>query len=463
MAGFARGVLGGANTGMSKLAASLAGGGMTEQAAFDNEMGLQTKMAQALAQMQALGAAGRAHDAQAALHGQEAAVLERRPQLADQVIASQAGVDVPTLSAWRQRLQTGTAGQVPMGPPAEDGGMGVGQAQFDPATSSKIAQAFGRLAPVLNNAKDLNPSEYAKAQGAYRDMDLGDQVLAGTRTAADVGDAQAAMGGKPRMHFDGSGLAGNLFSGAVDVSNPMAQGTIALRRDQAGAQRANAVQSMAAADNSRASAGLHRAQTEQVQGAPKGQLVQTDAGPVFSDPRTGSSVPVLGPDGKPAGQKLKDIPASENERIMGNAQNISKLEQAIALLDGNKVGKMQGDKNATGWKGYLPNAVLNRMDPAGVDTRAMISDIGSLVLHERSGANVTASESPRLMPFIPLASDDAGTAKKKLERFLQLYRQEQAAFASVYSRDQGYKPSPIKPATPDQFAPNGQKIVTVDY
>jgi hypothetical protein len=172
---------------------------------------------------------------------------------------------------------------------------------------------------------------------------------------------------------------------------------------------------------------------------PKGQIVQSDQGTMLVDPRTGRASPVLAPDGTPLAPKLKDLPTQASSAIMSNAQGISKVTQAIDLLDGKTVGALSGDKSATGWKGYAPQSILNRFDPSGVDTRAMITDIGSLVLHDRSGAGVTASETPRLMPFIPLATDDAATARKKLVRFKQIYEQEQQAYLDTYSKDQGYK------------------------
>lgn len=190
------------------------------------------------------------------------------------------------------------------------------------------------------------------------------------------------------------------------------------------------------------------------QQAPKGQIVQTDQGTMVVDPRTGNAVPAMGPGGVPLTKPLKDIPANVNTAIITNAQNLNKINQAIDLLSGKDVGALKGDKAATGWKGYLPQAALNRVDPSGVDSRAMISDIGSLVLHDRSGAAVTASESPRLLPFIPLATDDPETAKKKLTRFKQLYEQEQQAFADTYGKDQGYRASPVKPTT-SAASPNG--------
>ncbi|CAH0354057.1 hypothetical protein [Aquabacterium sp. CECT 9606] len=192
---------------------------------------------------------------------------------------------------------------------------------------------------------------------------------------------------------------------------------------------------------------------------PRGVVVQTDQGPMLVDPRSGAGSPITGPDGNPVSRPLAAIPGAANTAMLANSQNLAKINQAIELLDGKDVGALKGDKSATGWKGYLPQSVLNRADPQGTDARAMISDIGSLVLHDRSGAAVTASESPRLLPFIPLATDDAATAKKKLTRFKQLYEQEQQAMQDMYSRDQGYRsnPAPQKANRPPLEQFNGTK------
>lgn len=183
---------------------------------------------------------------------------------------------------------------------------------------------------------------------------------------------------------------------------------------------------------------------------PKGQILQSDQGVMLVDPRTGKATPVTSPEGTPLAPKLKDLPTAASSAIMSNAQNINKVQQAIDLLDGKNAGELSGDPNATGWKGYLPQPVLNRIDPKGVDTRAMITDIGSLVLHDRSGAAVTASETPRLLPFIPLPTDDKETARKKLVRFKQIYEQEQQAYLDTYSKDQGYKTPKVPAAAPSK-------------
>ncbi|PZP95525.1 MAG: hypothetical protein DI587_22240 [Variovorax paradoxus] len=176
------------------------------------------------------------------------------------------------------------------------------------------------------------------------------------------------------------------------------------------------------------------------------QYMQTEQGIVALPKRPGAGAitaqTVAGPNGEPLTAPLKQIPSSANTAIQTNLQNLNRARTALSLIRGDNVGTSAGDQNATGWKGFLPGTVLNRMDPAGVDTRAAIADLGSLVIHDRSGAAVTAAEFPRLAPFIPSPTDDRATAEKKLQRFVQVYEQEVGGMREMYSRDQGYRPSP---------------------
>jgi hypothetical protein len=139
-----------------------------------------------------------------------------------------------------------------------------------------------------------------------------------------------------------------------------------------------------------------------------------------------------------AGEEGKALPISAARGLMENQQNLRRAEEALALLSGKNVGKAVGDKEATGWKGYAPDALLQRLDPAGIDTRAAIADLGSLVIHDRSGAAVTAMEFPRLRPFIPSDKDDPATARKKLNRFVMEYRNIVDEAAGFY-KESGYK------------------------
>ncbi len=120
--------------------------------------------------------------------------------------------------------------------------------------------------------------------------------------------------------------------------------------------------------------------------------------------------------GKPEkGGEEKPVPISAAKGILSNRDNLRKAQTALSLLSGKTVAEMGGDKEATGWKGYVPESVLQRTDPTGVNTRAAIGDIGSMIIHDRSGAAVTAAEFPRLRPFIPLVTDSPDVARKKFE------------------------------------------------
>lgn len=162
--------------------------------------------------------------------------------------------------------------------------------------------------------------------------------------------------------------------------------------------------------------------------------------------------------------ELKPIPANINLAILKNNQSIQQIDDTIKLL--------QKNPDATGAKGYLPNFALNRMDPEGTEARAGVADIGSIVLHDRSGAAVTAAEAPRLMPFIPLATDDNKTVIKKLMRMRNIAAQDQIGLTETYGKDQGYVPNPTVGKTnaasgeqqiPPIYASNGkERIVSTD-
>jgi hypothetical protein len=199
--------------------------------------------------------------------------------------------------------------------------------------------------------------------------------------------------------------------------------------------------------------------------------VMRDGRPVIVDARTGREIG----DAAPKTTTEKALPGSLANKYLENIQNLRKAENALTLLEGNQLGDATGDKSATGKKGLLTNlgvlgdTALNAMDPEGVDTRAAIGDLGSMVIHDRSGAAVTAAEFPRLRPFIPLATDSPEVARKKTRRFIQEYKAEVEAQKEFFTSS-GYKvpeigSSPAKPDKPQYTegqtatGPNGQKLV----
>lgn len=143
---------------------------------------------------------------------------------------------------------------------------------------------------------------------------------------------------------------------------------------------------------------------------------------------------------------LKPVPVHAQKAITGAAATLGHLDKAIAELEANP--------DAVGLKGLTPDIALNRMDPAGTAARASIADIGSLKIHDRSGAAVTASETPRLKPFIPSISDDYDTALTKLKRMRDVQAAEQEVLTGTYNKEQGFRdfsapqPTGKAPATP---------------
>jgi hypothetical protein len=132
------------------------------------------------------------------------------------------------------------------------------------------------------------------------------------------------------------------------------------------------------------------------------------------------------------GAQLKPVPAQIQGGIIGNRTAMKQIDDAIAML--RKAPKAMGLANAFG------DNVRQRLDPEGVPVRAAVANIGSLVKHERSGAAVTASEAPALMPFIPTVTDTADVAIKKLQGLRQQYENSNNEMTLAYGEDSGYRP-----------------------
>lgn len=160
-----------------------------------------------------------------------------------------------------------------------------------------------------------------------------------------------------------------------------------------------------------------------------------------------------------SGRKVGDAPPKAARNIPGpvltamatNAGNIRRAQTALDLLEDKDVTMkgpsgndivLKGDKEATGFKGYWPDWIVQRADKQGIDARAQIADLGSMVIHDRSGAAVTAAEFPRLRPFIPSDKDDPETARKKLRRFVAEYTAINEDMKGMFSEDQGYRQPP---------------------
>lgn len=265
------GLAGSAAPGLSRLAAALSGG----QGAYDQGAQYEGTMLSRLAQA---AAATRASDAAAGYHNAETdktnavtGILESRPGFADTATAAQMGTDVPTLQGMIQQIRTGQAPQVPggtpqpMGPPADDGSMGtttLAPRVLDPGTLSKLSQALISNSPMyLNTGADVNPAEMANAAKTFGNSSRVAGVASGALSPLAVAAAEAAGKGELPFVQDSAGSVLNRYTGGVDQSNPIALGTIGLKKAQSNDANAGATAHIAAAGASNASAAHLRAET----------------------------------------------------------------------------------------------------------------------------------------------------------------------------------------------------------
>lgn len=132
------------------------------------------------------------------------------------------------------------------------------------------------------------------------------------------------------------------------------------------------------------------------------------------------------------------------EKFAQNSVTLNKIDQALQMV--------KAKPDALGLQNYAGDTVMQRVDPSGVEVRAMIADIGGQKIHDRSGAAVTVGEAARLKPYIPAATDTADTVTKKLQLFRREYAAMQQALNSGASIAQASAPSAASSGVPQDVA-----------
>jgi hypothetical protein len=202
-----------------------------------------------------------------------------------------------------------------------------------------------------------------------------------------------------------------------DAVTPYQQQQLALQRDQLEFQKSGGVSA------EKPPAGFRR--------TADGNLEFIPGGP--ADPKTATSQ-----------RNLRPIPASAAKGIIENRANLKKIDSAIVAA--------QQNPDAFGLHNTLvPDFILQRKEgkgyKGGVDARAKSADIGSLLIHDRSGTAVTAAEFPRLKPFVPQAGDDPDVVVTKLQNLKANLESMQEEIESFYTPDAGYRPLQQPPLT----------------
>jgi hypothetical protein len=161
-----------------------------------------------------------------------------------------------------------------------------------------------------------------------------------------------------------------------------------------------------------------------------------------------TSRPVPGVSRPPDAQTVK----GRHEAITG----VNAIDDALAAIDKapDALGLAQGTAGAT----ELGATLLNKMSTQEeIEARAAVANIGSQIVHDRSGAAVTLSETPRLKPFIPSASDNATVAKAKLKKL----RERMAAEGYTWGVKAGSLNKPAAPKTVKRTGTtkDGRKVI----
>lgn len=239
--------LGNAGGGLGRLAAALGGGNY--QKAYDNELGLQSKLAQALASIEAHHATADLNTVKA--DGERSQQALQTPEALQRNAMVGAGIPLDEQPAVDGYINTGQLGGKYR--PAADGNGPVAPAPDWQDKLGAVARSIAGTQRALT-VGDKNTENIAKAGAIDREGRLSDAIISGTANRNTVAGAQAAAGGKPLFHTDTTGSVLDQFTGNLDTNNPMAGSTIGLRGAQAGQAKAGAAAHYAAAENSRAQA-----------------------------------------------------------------------------------------------------------------------------------------------------------------------------------------------------------------
>lgn len=161
-----------------------------------------------------------------------------------------------------------------------------------------------------------------------------------------------------------------------------------------------------------------------VQTADGYEFVPVEAGPVMTSDGVRAKPPPKG--GGAAGKEV--IPTGLQAKLIANETSRQQIEKAKQELMNNP--------DAVGLQNILPDSIVNRIPgnsgKGGTAARAAVADVGSLRIHDRSGAAVSVHEFPRLAPFIPSARDSAEVAARKLDQLMVQVDAESEAAAAAY-------------------------------
>jgi hypothetical protein len=158
-----------------------------------------------------------------------------------------------------------------------------------------------------------------------------------------------------------------------------------------------------------ASTGMARDRLTFDQNQPKGQIVQSDNGPVLVDPRTGTGRTVTGPDGQPLPGTTKPLTEGQSKALLFG----SRMRDADKILQ-----TLAGEGTQTSVPGSGAPLVGGIINSLSSDNRQMLNqaktDFMTAVLRRESGAAISSGEFTTAdKQYFPQIGDGPGVISQK--------------------------------------------------
>lgn len=151
--------------------------------------------------------------------------------------------------------------------------------------------------------------------------------------------------------------------------------------------------------------------------------------------------------GQMAPQRAAMGSAALKKAVASNQTQMTVIDDALKELGAHS--EAVGLKRGLGelpFMGTIGDTYNQRKDPAGVAARAQLANVGSLIIHDRSGAAVTVSEYPRLAPFVPKVTDTPEAIRIKLGKLREALMADTKAIEEQLGIG---APAPASGAPPD--------------
>jgi hypothetical protein len=164
-----------------------------------------------------------------------------------------------------------------------------------------------------------------------------------------------------------------------------------------------------------------------------------DGSMVQVNPVSGAIRPLEGLVGKTPGGDHKPIPVGALKSYVVNNAALRSLDAASEMVGSTP--------SALGLQNLLGETVSQRTDPEGVATRAAVGDVGSQIIHDRTGAAMQIREEPRLSPFVPSVNDTPEAVMSKMKQLSHKIKDIQDSTFEAYPSDM-YKTEQLVPYSP---------------